>query len=170
MKRLLLTSTLGSILILTGCASGSAPTAVDVPTQSPEPIVATEKQVASVFAEYESDWRETMDGAGECRMLWVFEPGSLPGMTCWLQEQTLSTTAEIVIRDVGELEVPSSMVSLVSSTTSVLQDIVDVDAKTICDAEASEPADSDECNQALGSLNFHYTRLESELDAWRPYL
>ena len=157
-------------LLLAGCSASPAAEPTRTPTPTPTPEYATENQVASVIAAYESDWREVIDGAGECRAGWVFDPGSLPGMSCWLREQTLTTTAELTIPDLGELEIPPSMVGLVASTTAVLQGIVDVGAKTVCGDGVAEPADTPECTEALGSLNNYYRMLEGELDSWGPYL
>lgn len=168
MNRLL--PAIAAALILAGCAPTATPPAEPTSTPGPTPEYATENQVASVIAAHESDWREVIDGAFECRSMWYSTPGSIPGMTCWIKEQTLITTAETAIRDLGELEIPPSMESLVESTTAVLQGIVDVDATTVCGEGVLEPVDTPECTEALGSLTWSYTMLEQELEAWAPYL
>jgi hypothetical protein len=157
------------MLLLAGCTS-TAPTEETTPSSAPTPTYATENQVASVIATYATDWRETMDGAGECRAQWTFDPGSMTGATCWLTEQTLVTTAEITVRDLDALDIPPSLASLSESTRAILQGIVDVDAKTICGDGIADPIESPECNAALGSLNFYYSTLGNELDSWGPYL
>jgi hypothetical protein len=172
MKRLLAVAILALPLLLTGCASATSPSNDSTPstTASATPTYASENQVASVIAKYAADWRETIDGAGKCRFEWTLSPGSMAGATCWLNEQTLVTTAEIVNRDVEKLNIPPSMASLVDSTTTVLQGIVDEDAKTVCGDGVADPLDTPECTKVIGSLNFYYSMLKGELDSWGPYL
>jgi hypothetical protein len=162
---------LAVLLALTGCSASptAAETTVGTPSSAPTPTYATENQVASVIAEYETDWRETMDEAGGCRFDWTMSPGSITGFACYLNEQTMSTTSELVLLDLDALDIPPSMTALVADTTAVLQLIVDKDLKGNC-GEAEEPADTQECTDTLGGLNFLYNTLEGRLDAWKPYL
>ncbi|KQO97504.1 hypothetical protein [Leifsonia sp. Leaf264] len=157
------------LLLLAGCSASAVAESTPTPSATPTPEFATENQVASVIAGYGPDWREMMDGAIGCRGEWTFNPGSIPGYTCWLAEQTMSVTAETAVRDLAELKIPPSMAGIVADTTGVLQGIVDVKVKTIC-GEGEAPIESDECNKALGSLNFYYVILDGKLDAWAPYL
>ena len=126
--------------------------------------------MASVIAKYEADWLETMEDAGTCRIEWVLEPGSMVGASCWLSEQTLVSTSELAIGDLGNLAVPPSMLAMVTSTTMVLQGIVDLDANGVCGTGISDPSSTPECTKAIGTLNFYYPLLKDELDAWGPYL
>ena len=73
------------MLLLAGCTR-TAPTEATTPSVRPNTTYATENQVASVIATYATDWRETMDGAVECRTQWRFEPGSISGASSWLTE------------------------------------------------------------------------------------
>ncbi|MCW4458207.1 hypothetical protein [Microbacterium sp. MPKO10] len=161
---------------LYGC-SGGTEAASGVATQSSTPAPtnseATESQVASVLAEYESNWRETIDSAADCRYIWSFGgddvTGDLEAMTCYLNEQTLVMNAQTVVRDWEDMDVPSSMDTIVRETSQVLTEIGAVDLASVCgDQEA--PIESDECDAELGSLNMLYSTLESKLDAWGPYL
>ena len=168
MRRIVALS-IGSLLLLAGCATPQPNTEV---SPVPDTSEATTEQVASVLAAYEPDWREVIDKAGECRAIWSF--GSTPaddlqGMSCYLREQTIGNTAQLVIRDWGELEVPSSMTDIVADTEAILQQVAEVDLTTICGADEA-PAEEKTCNEALGSRNFLYSLLETQLDAWSPYL
>lgn len=125
-----------------------------------------------MLAQYETDWREVIDSALDCRFTWTLSnspTSELDGMACYTREQTIGLTTQIVMRDWGELDIPASMQSLVDETSSVLQLIADVDLPAIC-GDGNVPAETDECNKALGSRSFNYTMLESKLDAWGPYL
>jgi len=93
----------------------------------------------------------------------------IKGMSCYLQEQTIGITAQLVVRDLDKLDIAPSMQSLVSKTEQVLELIAGVDLKAVC-GEESLPVDTEACTSALGSRNMHYGILESQLDAWRPYL
>lgn len=163
------------ILLLAGCApAATEASSTPTPTATPTPTIeaATAEQVASVIAEYETAWREVIDGAVECRMTWAIDKdptAEIRGMSCYLQEQTIGISAQLVMRDWGELVIPSSMKSLVDDTSKVLELIADPDLKSVC-GEDAVPAKTDECNAALGSRNFAYSLLESKLDAWKPYL
>lgn len=93
----------GLLLILAGC-NGAPPEPAEPPTATPE-------QVASVIAEYETDWRETIGEAGSCRFLWSFPSGSaadeIEGMTCYLVEQTIGSTSVIAVRNLVSRAVSS---------------------------------------------------------------
>lgn len=160
--------------MLAGC--GAAEPAAPTPTASTEPaavVEATPEQVASVLAEYEPEWREVIDAAGDCRFTWTIggdtPTSQLEGMSCYTREQTIGITAQLVPRDWAALEIPSSMQGLVDDTTEVLSLISDVDLAAVCGAD-SVPANTPECTAAIGSRNVSYGLLESQLDAWKPYL
>ncbi|SFR79530.1 hypothetical protein SAMN05428970_2574 [Agromyces sp. CF514] len=91
-------------------------------------------------------------------------------MTCWITEQTMSITTETALRDLDALEVPPSMVDLVTDTKTDLKGIVAVDVTSVCGDAPEGPVESDACNAALGQLNMLYVGFESTLDSWGPYL
>lgn len=156
-------------LTLAGCAGETSEVAPEPTPTEAEVVAASENEVTSVIAEYEPDWRETIDGAGGCRFDWVMNPGQISNMSCYLQEQTMTITAQLVVRDWGEMVIPESMSGIVDDTTAVLEKIGAVDLKAACGEEA-EPNDTDECSTALGTLNVLYGQLEGELNSWSPYL
>ncbi|WP_141881309.1 hypothetical protein [Homoserinimonas aerilata] len=161
-----------AVLILAGCASEPEPES----SRGPEPTVveyATENQVASVIAEYEPKWREVIEESTECRFLWVLGGSTIAeeihGDVCFMQEKTIGITAQLVLRDWEALNVPESLQSLVTDTSTVLREIGRGDLKTIC-GEASRPVETDECNSELAGRNMLYSQLESSLNKWSPYL
>jgi hypothetical protein len=153
------------VLVLAGCSAA--------PPEPTEPPSATPEQVASVIAEYESDWRETIEGAGTCRFLWSFPSGSvndeIESYTCYLIEQTIGSTSVIAVRNLNELVIPESMVDLVDETRDALTAISDIDLAAVCGTEET-PANETPCNTALGSRMQAYLTLERVLDSWGPYL
>lgn len=160
-------------MTLVGCSPASEPDPAT--TSTPSAVAADEatpEQVASVLAEYEPDWREVIDGAFDCRTTWTLDSsvtGQLEGMSCYLREQTMGMTAQIVLRDWSALEIPQEMQGLVDRTSESLQVIADNDIKAVC-GEDSLPAATNECSEALGNRSMAYTLLEGKLDAWKPYL
>lgn len=175
------TSAVAAVVLLSSMLAGCASAAPE-PTAPPEPVeveeveYATEPQVASVIAKYESDWREVIDGAGECRLNWVNAAAdesdllsSLEGYSCFMREKTLGVTAQLAVRDLEELEIPPSMETLVSETKATLLTLSSFDLEAICGTEDA-PADTPECQDALGTRNYGYGVLEDQLAAWGPYL
>jgi hypothetical protein len=151
------------VFALAGCSSA--------PPEPTEPPTATPEQVASVIAEYETDWRETTEGAGSCRFLWSFPSGSIAdeieGMSCYLVEQTIGSTSVIAVRNLDALDIPDSMIDLVVETRIALTAISDVDLPAVCGTE-EVPANETTCNTALGSRMQAYLTLEGVLDSWGP--
>lgn len=160
------------IFALAGCSAQvpTEPVAISASAAPSADPAASENQVASVIAEREADWREVIDNAITCRTDWALSPGKMSNLSCYLQEQTIINTAQLALRDFADLKVPASMSSLVDSTTVVLEQIGAVDLQGACGEGMVEPADSPECNEALGTLNFLYMTLGDKLDAWGPYL
>ncbi|MEA1264581.1 hypothetical protein MicroSTF_16170 [Microbacterium sp. STF-2] len=163
-----------TLLLLAGCSAGgdAKPESTVTPWVAPTPEEATPEQVASVLAEYETDWRDVIDGAIDCRFTWTVDDtptGQLQGTTCFTTEKTIGITSQLAVREWGEMEIPSSMQDLVASTSKVLGLISETDLAAVC-GEDSEPNGTQECNDALGSRNFAYSMLEGELDKWKPYL
>lgn len=159
------------IAALSGCSDAS-PSAAPSPTEAVASNEATPEQVASVLAEYDTDWREVIDGAIDCRFTWTLDDtatGQLEGMACYTREQTMGITSQLVVRDWGEMEIPASMTDLVADTVAMLGLISEVDLAAVCGAEAV-PAATQECTDALGSRNFAYSALGGQLDKWKPYL
>jgi hypothetical protein len=171
MNKTLLTPLSLAALLLTGCAAESpAPEETE-----PVPVVesATENQVSSVLAEYEPEWRERIEEAGDCRFTWTLGGSTIAeeigADACFIAEKTMGITSQLVIRDWDALVIPQSMVAIVDDTSKVIAAISEVDLKLLCGDEA-RPADTQACTDALGSRNFLYNQLESELDKWAPYL
>lgn len=168
-----LAASVAAVAMLVGC--GATESAAPTPTATAEAEAvaeATPEQVASVLAEYEPDWREVIDAAFDCRFTWTMDDtptGQLEGMACYTREQTIGITAQLVPRDWAAMEIPASMQGLVDDTTEVLSLISGVDLAAICGAD-SVPASTPECNEAVGGRNVAYGLLESQLDAWAPYL
>lgn len=168
MKKLILPGLL-AIALLTGC-SPVAPATTPSPTPTPE--TATPQQVASVLAQYQSDWREVVTGAGECRFTWTIDTSptaKIKGMSCYLKEQTIGITSQLVMRDWKKLTIPSSMKTIVDNTSVILTGIAAIDLKTVC-GTGTVPTEAPECNSALGSRYSLYSQLGRQLDAWSPYL
>lgn len=166
---------------LAGCGgSETTETAAESPTPSetttttaPTATQAAPEQVASVIAGHESDWRETIDGAGDCRILKAMASTTVDEvslMSCYTREVTMGITARNAIRDLNALDVPSSMAPLVEETTRALQAVADVDLEAACGPPMDRPNTTDECSLALGERFVLYGLLESALDKWRPYL
>lgn len=157
-------------IVLTGCAASPVPEAAE---SSPSSDLATENQVASVLAEYEPEWRERIAESASCRFTWTLGGATIAeeisADACYIAETTMGITAQLVVRDWNELRIPPSMSSLVEDTSKILTAIGDIDLATICGTEA-RPADTPECTEALGSRNFFYGLLDSQLDKWSPYL
>lgn len=125
-----------------------------------------------MIAERIETWREVIDGSVDCRFTWTFGETPLDtanGTTCYYQEQTMVATANTAVRDLDALKIPASMETIVSETTPLLSAIAEYDLTGICGTGA-EPAETPECTEMLGSLNFFYTPLKSKLDAWGPWL
>lgn len=160
-----------ALVAMSGCAS--APAAVPTPTPTPES--ATPEQVASIIAEYEADWREVVENATMCRLHWVMGETALDeaeGVVCYMREQTIVITAELVLRDLATVVVPDSMSELVDETTQALSAVAAVPLTAACGEEFEVPdLDDEDCSEAAGDLLFAYDfLLDSVLEKWRPYL
>lgn len=172
------------LVALAGCSGGSsqstpasaAPSSSpSVPSADPSPSksYATPQQLASVVAMRETDWREVIDGAYECRLLWVQEEGAddpvigAQALTCHLTEGTMTMTAEMGVRELQALEPDPSMESLVAKTIAALQAVAAADVEGQC---ASEARTTPACNGAHLAALSAYSSLETALDGWKPYL
>lgn len=135
---------------------------------------ATPEQLASVIAGVESDWREVVDQAGDCRFSWVMaqdDPAEKANrMTCYMREVTAGYTSQTTIESLAELNVPDSMTSLVDETNAALQSVVDVELEAVCGEATEGPKDTKACDRALGERMGAYNSLERVLDKWGPYL
>jgi hypothetical protein len=166
-------------VLLAGCSSpapATTPTAaatIATPTPTPTPEAATPEQFASIVSGQESDWREVIDGAFDCRFLWVMgaegAAEEADAYACYLREQTIVMSATTAARDLRALTPPDSMESLVADTLEALDAISVVDLEGSC-GSGDVPKDGKRCDNALGTLNLDYTALESVLDKWKPYL
>lgn len=103
----------------------STPTASSSATASETTKVvaeATPQQVAGLplIAGAESDWREVIDKAGECRFTWTMSEGDpvdqANGMACYMRESTIGYTAQTARDELTALAVPASMTALVDET------------------------------------------------------
>ncbi|MCS6570343.1 hypothetical protein NYQ35_16170 [Curtobacterium flaccumfaciens pv. flaccumfaciens] len=151
-------------LTVSAC-SGGAPAN---PSPTPTVVVASEKQVASVVAEYAADWQEVIDTASECRLAYVMGGDAATEYTCKTREETIGITAGLALRDLRALNVPSSMESLVADTDDVLTSISGTDLTSLCGDDGWK--DAPDCSSALADRYAAYTRLDSQLAAWSPYL
>lgn len=147
---------------------------VEVTTQAPEPepTYATESQVASVIAEYEPDWVEVIEGASDCRFIWVTEDADEPfseGLLCHMRETTMSMTSETATKRLLALDIPPSMTDLVQQTLEALVSISTAGVDEECGL-SGEFADTEECSTAHGLAIRGYSKLERALNAWSPYL
>ena len=182
--RPLLTLPLAVLLVASfaGCGASSQPggaaTSTSTPMATPSATttasVATEKQVASVIAGQEKNWRRVIDGAGACRIRNVtVKDGDVLAetqvMTCYTDELTAGTTAKIAVRDLGALTIPASMRSLVDETVRILKDLAATDLEGACGPAMSKPSNTDKCNSELGTRMIQYQALGIVLDKWRPY-
>ncbi|WP_159792594.1 hypothetical protein [Puerhibacterium puerhi] len=172
-----------AVMALSGCSGGdtsvpaatqpAAETTSSAPAETPTPQTSTPEQLASIIAGQESDWRETIDGSGECRILWVLESDDpvdqANAYSCYLREQTIVMSASNAGRDLRALTPPAEMSSLYNSTLGQLDAISAVDLTGACGQDSS-PAKSDGCNASLGELYAHYNLLEDVLDQWKPYM
>lgn len=168
---------LAATLLATGCTA-AAPHSTQPVTESPTPSAstpstATEKQVASVIAGYETAARKVAEDAGECRLLSVAGKGALDEtklITCYTGEVTLGLSSVTTARDLRGLTPPSSMTGLVSETLDKLDAIAGVELEDKCGPALEVPNHSKSCMNALGVLYGEYLSLSTLLDKWKPYL
>ena len=160
-----------SALLLTGC---SAP--ATSPTSSPpSPSAATAQQFASVIAGQESDWREVIDNAFNCRYLWVTGGKSAAdkanAIACYAREATIVKSSGTAATKIRELTAPSDLQQLVSDTLGALDAIAGVDLEGACGEPFADgsPNDSKKCSLTQGELSQSYRKLKTVLDEWKPY-
>lgn len=155
----------------TTTAAGSATTTTSTPT--PTETHATENQVASVIAGYEKGWRKAIDGAGNCRIMWMeTSPDPLTDAqrtTCYAEEVTAGTSAKNALRDLDALSIPPSLEPLVDETKRSLTSLADVDLETHCGPSFQDIKQTPECDKALGAAMTAYFTLGGALDKWGPY-
>lgn len=178
-------------LLLAGCAGSAdstetAPVTVatssapDVessspsPTPSPSPSTPTVNEIAAVIAQHEADWRETMEGAFDCRtdMVLAEEDDALAQakiFSCLTREATMTMTARSVAEELAGRGAPDEIFDLTDDTIRTLSLIETADVEGKCwEVEGQE--DSEACSTALGEAMIQYGRLESLLDGWRVYI
>jgi hypothetical protein len=151
---------LASVLWISGCAGAGGGEST--------PSAATEKQVASVIAKHETEWRDVIETAATCHAQYAGNPGSLAADDCYKAEVKMGMTTEQAVQELNGLTIPSSMTSLVDDTTSILTEIGGVGLIAACGAQPN--VDSDKCLTVIQQLNGYYPELSSELDAWDPYM
>lgn len=140
------------------------------------PPEATPEQLASVIAASEDDWRATIDGAYDCRYLWVFEADSqdvadqLNAQACYWDELTIGVTTQQAADELAGMTPPASMEDLVEDTIAALEAVAATDLEAICGDAIEGRTDSPACSDAIGTRMWSYQELEEALDAWRPYL
>jgi hypothetical protein len=163
------TAVLLAEIALTGCSS--SPAVKPQPTPSPTPTVeeATENEVATVIAEYASDWQETIDEAYASRLTFVIGGDVVRQYVCETRERTIGLTASLASRDLRDLNVPASMKALVDDTDDVPSETNLIDVTSLC-GDHGWTGDNPDCNSVLASRYSLYTQLHPKLDAWSPYL
>ena len=144
-------------LTLAGCSAADPP--------------ATDTEVASVVARYETDWRDAADSAMECRGFYLDADrdliAGLEALTCLTRQGTTTITAATAARDLRALTIPESMTGPVDEMLRRLDAVATVDLDVCGDApDMTDPA----CSAAVTKLDFALGRLAGTLDAWRPYL
>ncbi|QXT62716.1 hypothetical protein [Tessaracoccus palaemonis] len=174
-----------AVLLLAGCGaqtdtaetSPAAATSSPAPEPSPTPTETgpTIEQYASVIAKYETEWREVIDGAGDCRFRWTMgnmdDPTeSAEAKICYAQESTMALRASTAVDELDALgEVPASIADLVYDTRNALLKVVLARMDEQCGTMGDE-ADTDDCTTAAGNAMRAYDAVEDELNAWGPYL
>lgn len=91
-------------------------------------------------------------------------------LTCYTNEITAGVKAEIALRDLGALNPPASLTTLLSETEAALHMMVKADLESACGPAMTEPKESKDCDAALGARYASYQLLDSVLDKWAPYL
>lgn len=178
-----------AVLLLAGCggsseaaapASSTSPAAATssaAPAPSPTPTETgpTIEQFASVIAKHETDWREVIDGAGDCRFVWVMgdedDPAdSLTSLACYTQEANMALQASAAVDELDALgDAPASISDLVYDTRIALLKVVLARMDEQC-GTMGDDADTDDCTTATGNAMHAYDAVEEQLDAWKPYL
>lgn len=165
-----------TVFALAGCAPATAQTASNAEhdTTRVAESTATSAEIASVVAGYEAGWRETAAEQSACRMIWTLDSPDDPisgmkGATCYLQEQTSNTNAELALRELEGLTPPSELEALATRTEAALAGVVDVDLIAKC-GEGNWPAADSACTAALGSNSFAFSILNGLLDEWAPFV
>jgi hypothetical protein len=179
MKRPLI---LASVLLLLGCSAPApatvAPPAASVPAATtpaptPTPTTATPEQLASIITGHQDDWREVIDGAFDCRFLWVTggedAADDALATACYAREFTAVLTTGTAAKDLRALTPPDSMEQLVADTLEVLDSIHVVDLEGACGDAFDGPKGSKRCTAAIGDLSMAYRQLDGVLDQWEPY-
>jgi len=164
------------MLAVAGCAAPSDVTAAAKETETPAPppttskvVESTPEQVASVIAKYESGWREAADNAIDCRTSWVLDGNVLGNGSCYNVEKTAVTTATLALREWEALDIPADLSAIVAETTGPLTVLSESGLSETC-GDDLWPVDTEPCSQVLADVRFAYRSLETQLDAWRPYL
>lgn len=140
------------------------------------PETATPEQLASVIAKNAPDWRETIDASGWCRMLWVtYDKATLTeqveALTCQLGESTMSLTAETAAGELRALNPPTDMQGIYDKTLSVLDEIAATNFAEACpDLDTILEDTSEACDAARLAMYQALRSLDTQLNAWTPYL
>lgn len=149
------------------------PTPTPTPTPSPSPTYAPPQQIASIIAEHEADWRETIEAAEDCRVMWMEKSDDpiveVKVMSCHLREATLSLQSKTVLEELDALTPEPSMSRLVTETKLALASIKAAAVDEKC-GPSGESADTAGCLLAHGNAHLGYDALEDALNAWGPYL
>ncbi len=175
MKRSLLVM---AAVLLAGCSGGTgAPTdsiSAAATPGTPSPSTATPQQFASIIAGQESDWREVIKDAADCRYLWVLGTSTVSdkteAMTCYVREATIVMTTGTAAKKIRALAPSSDVQPLVTQTLVALDAISLVDLEGVCGEPFGDaPKETKKCNAALGELFSNYGTLKKVLDEWKPY-
>lgn len=161
------------VTMVSGCSSTGEETPTPV-ASAYTPAVATDKQVASIIAGYETAWRDVIDNAGTCRTLIVTASGDAveqaQATACYADEITMGISSGTASQQLASLTVPPSLTDLVAETQDSLAQVTDVDLAAVCGEAFQGPDDSHDCNLALGQRYAAYVTLGTVLDKWGPYL
>ncbi len=165
----------GVVLVISACDidDGTSAGKTDA-SNPPSPSYATEAEVASVIAGVEQSLRSTADEAADCRILYVMGDTTDPldkaeMMACHSDEIAAGQTAERVVAELTELEIPPSLTDLATETEGALAGIANIDVESACGPPMRVPKNTDSCSTAHAQRMSAYAEMETALDMWTPY-
>lgn len=139
-----------------------------------EPETNSVKEIASVVAEYESSARESIQKAGECRTLYIYDktPAEQANRkACWLNETALVMSTENLLNKLTSLTTPDEVRAVYGRTLDVALAVKQVDLLKKCGEQLPPEAQiTPDCNSAMGEAFKAYSEMKSVLDAWKPYM
>ena len=119
------------------------------------------RSLANIYREYESDLGYDRATPTE----------QVEALTCRIDESTMSLTAETAARELRELIPPADMQVLYVETLSVLDEIAATNFAEACpDLDTILDESSEACNAAIPAMYRALRSLDTQLNAWTPYL